>query len=307
MNLEIDFSDGTGPLYPIFDSVTGEYEVTWTPTQAENVQFYARSNPVNVTGLSSQATQTQPFSVSVAGPDTTGSAILGGVRNSASYTNVNQVAAGSFISIFGMQLANATSSAATVPFPTNLGGIQATLAGIPLPLYYVSSGQVNAAVPFLPDQLLDAPQSLLISRDGATSDMTLNVVLYQPGIFSTAANGQGQGAIQNAAYQLVDAGHPANPDDTILIYCAGLGPVMNPPAPGTPASAGSTTTVIPTVYIDGIQAQVVYSGLSPGSVQLYQVNAVVPHGIHSGAVNVYLTVTDPRSNSVLQSNTVTMN
>lgn len=307
LNLEIDFSDGTGPLYPVFDSVSAEYEVTWTPTQAETVQLYARSNPVNAVGLSAQATETQPFSVTVAAPDTTGGPILGGVLNSASYANGNVAAVGSFISIFGNQFAATSSSAATVPFPTELGGVQATLAGIPLPLYYTGAAQVNAVVPFLPDQLLDAPQSLVVYRNGAASEMSLNVVLYQPGIFSTAANGQGQGAIQNGSYELVDSNHPASPGDTILIYCAGLGPVTNPPTAGAPASAGSTTTIIPNVYIDGIQAQVVYSGLSPGSVQLYQVNAIVPQGIQSGPVNVYLTVTDPRSNAVLQSNTVTIN
>ena len=131
--------------------------------------------------------------------------------------------------------------------------------------------------------------------------------MYQPGIFTTASNGQGQRAIQNANYQLVDDSHPAQAGDTILIYGAGLGPVANPPAAGAVAATGSTTTTIPKVYIDGMEAHVVYSGLSPGSVQLYQVNAVVPQGIHAGVVNVYMTVMDPSSGATLQSNTVTMN
>ena len=307
LNVEIDFSDGTAPLYPTFDSGSGDYEVTWTPTQAENVQFYAHSNPVNAGGLSLVTTATQPFSVTVTAPDPTGSPILDGVRNSASYSSADEVAAGSFISIFGAQLASSPAFASSVPFPAQLGGIQATLAGTPLPLYYASTGQVNAVIPFLPEQLLDTPQSLVVYRNGAPALLSLNLVVYQPGIFSTAANGTGQGAIQNASYQLVDGGHPAQPGDAILIYSGGLGPVVNPPAAGALASAGSTTKTIPNVYIDGIQAQVVYSGLSPGSVQLYQVNAVVPQGIHSGALNVYLTITDPRSNTVLQSNTVTIN
>jgi uncharacterized protein (TIGR03437 family) len=307
LNPEIDFSDGSGPLYPTFDSGSGDYEVSWTPTQAESLTFYAQSNPAGAVGMSPGATQTQPFNVMVSGPDPTGSAILDGVSNSASYTNTNEVAAGSFISIFGAQFASAPVSASGVSFPTELGGIQVTLAGTALPLYYVGAGQVNALIPFLPSQLLDSPQSLVVYRDGAPSTLNLNLLVYEPGIFSTASNGQGQGAIQNASYQLVDGSHPAHPGDTIIIYCAGLGPVANPPAAGAAASAGSTTTTMPNVYIDGIQAQVVYSGLSPGSVQLYQVNAIVPQGVNSGAVKLYLTITDPRSNAVLQSNTVTIN
>lgn len=185
--------------------------------------------------------------------------------------------------------------------------MQATLAGTALPLYYVSAGQVNAVVPYLAPQLLDSPQSLVVYRNGMPAALTVNLVAYQPGIFSTAANGIGQGAIQNAFYQLVDATHPSKAGDTILIYCQGLGPVTNPPAPGAIAPAGSITMTTPKVYIDGMPAQVVYSGLSPGSIQLYQVNAVVPQGISSGTVNLYLTVTDPASGATLQSNTVTIN
>jgi uncharacterized protein (TIGR03437 family) len=307
LNAEIDFSDGTGPLFPAFDSGSGDYEVTWTPTQAESVKLYAQSNPVNTIGLTAAATKTQPFSVTVSAPDPAGSPILEGVRNSASYTTANEVAAGSFVSIFGAQFANAATSASSVPFPTQLGGVQATLGGTALPLYYASAGQVNALIPFLPNQLLDASQTLVVYRNGAPTSLNLNLVAYQPGIFSTASNGQGQGAIQNASYQLVDGIHPAQAGETIIIYCGGLGPVANPPAAGAVASPGSITATMPDVYIDGIQAQVVYSGLSPGSVQLYQVNAIVPQGTHSGAVNVYVTVTDPRSNVVLQSNTVTIN
>jgi uncharacterized protein (TIGR03437 family) len=304
LNLEIDFSDGTGPLYPAFDSGSGDYEVTWIPSQAESVQLYALSNPVEVPA---SATGTQPFSVTVAAPDPAGGPVLSAALNSASYATADEVAEGSFISIFGEQLASTQASASGVPFPVQLGGIQATLAGTPLPLYYASADQVNAIVPYLPNQLLDSPQSLVIYRNGVPVSLTLNLIVYQPGIFSTAANGQGQGAIQNASYQLVDASHPAEAGDTIVIYCSGLGPVANPPAAGSVATSGSNTAVTPNVYIDGLEAQVVYSGLSPGSVQLYQVNAIVPPGINSGAVDVYLTITDPRSDTVLQSNTVTIN
>ena len=271
------------------------------------MSFYAVANALNATGGSAGSAQSQPFTVSVTAPSATAAPILSGVRNSASYASANQVAAGSFISIFGSQFASASMSASTVPFPQQLDGVQATLAGAALPLYYVSAGQVNAVVPYFAAQSLDSPQSLVVSRNGVPAAMTVNLVAYQPGIFSTAANGAGQGAIQNASYQLVDSSHPAQAGDTILIYCQGLGPVTNPPAPGAISASGSTTVTTPKVYIDGIPAQVVYSGLSPDSVQLYQVNAVVPQGISSGAVNVYLTVTDPRSGAVLQSNTVTIN
>jgi uncharacterized protein (TIGR03437 family) len=306
LNLEIDFSDGTGPLYPVYDSASGDYEVSWTPASAGNVTFDAVSYAIS-SGASAGTAQTQPFSVNVTAADPSGPPILTGARDTASYANVDQAAAGSYISIFGSQIAAASASASTVPFTSSLGGVQASIAGTSLPLYYVSPNQVNALVPYVPNALLDGPEQLVVYRDGAAASFTVNVVAYQPGIFSTGANGQGQGAIQSTSYQLVDASNPAQPGDTILIYCGGLGPVANPPSPGAAAPSGSTTNVTPNVYIDGLPAQVTFSGLSPSSVQLYQVNAVVPQGIHSGVINVYLTITDPRSNTTLQSNTVTIN
>jgi uncharacterized protein (TIGR03437 family) len=307
LNVQIIFSDSTGPLYATYDPASGDYEATWTPRVAETVSFYAAANEMSAAGASAISAQSQPFTVSVTAPNAKGAPILAGVRNSASYAAANQVAAGSFISIFGSQFAGASGAASTVPFPQQLDGVQVTLAGTALPLYYVSAGQVNAVVPYFASQLLDSSQSLVIYRNGVPAALDVNLLGYQPGIFSTGANGAGQGAIQNASYQLVDASHPAQSGDTILIYCQGLGPVASPPGPGAIASAGSTTLTTPKAYIDGIPAQVVYSGLSPGSVQLYQVNAIVPQGISSGAVNVYLTVSDPNSGAVLQSNTVTIN
>ena len=304
LDMQIDFSDGTGPLYATYDSGNGDYEATWIPAVAENVSFYAVSNLMSVF---SGSAQTQPFNIQVAAPDPSGAPILTGVLNSASYTGANQIAAGSFISIFGAQLASASTSASSVPFPQELGDVQVTLAGAALPLYFAGTNQVNALVPYMPSLSLDSPQSLVVYRNGAPAALTVNLVAYQPGIFSTAANGAGQGAIQNASYKLVDASHPAQAGDTILIYCQGLGPVVNPPAPGAVSAVGSTTVATPSVYIDGLPAQVVYSGLSPGSVQLYQVNAVVPQGIHSGAIDVYLTIIDPGSSAVLTSNIVTIN
>ena len=304
---EIDFSDGSGPLYPVYDSASRTYAVSWTPANSGNVVYYAQTNPANATSLPSGATATQPFGVTVNAADPSGSAILGGVRNAASFAVSNEVAAGSLITIFGQQLAATQSKATSVPLPTNLGGMAATLGGIPLPLYFADNGQVNAVVPFLSDQSLNAGLPLVVQRNGTIAPpLNVNLVQFQPGIFSTNQAGSAQGVIVNAENQLVDANHPAKPGDAIVIYCTGLGPVTNPPLPGHRAGLGSVTINTPRVYIDGVPSQVVYTGLSPGSVQLYQVNAIVPAGIHSGPIGVYLVMSDAPSTPV-KSNVVTIN
>jgi uncharacterized protein (TIGR03437 family) len=50
-------------------------------------------------------------------------------------------------------------------------------------------------------------------------------------------------------------------------------------APSPPAN----TLTVPTVTIGGTTAQVTFSGLSPGSVALYQIDAIVPAGITPGS------------------------
>jgi uncharacterized protein (TIGR03437 family) len=59
------------------------------------------------------------------------------------------------------------------------------------------------------------------------------------------------------------------------------------PAPSSPLSQ---TTHPVAVSINGVDAPVVFVGLSPGSVGLYQVNATVPPGGSGDALPVTLTV-----------------
>ena len=64
----------------------------------------------------------------------------------------------------------------------------------------------------------------------------------------------------------------------ISIYCTGLGSVTNPPADGAiaPAAPYSETLLTPTVTAGGTAGTILYSGLAPTLVGVYQVNAFVP-------------------------------
>ncbi len=84
----------------------------------------------------------------------------------------------------------------------------------------------------------------------------------------------------------------------MLIYCTGLGAVSSPPADGA-AGSGEKTIVSPAVTIGGAYAMVSFSGLAPGFVGLYQVNAAVPDGITSGNQAVTVAMYGTTSNSVL--------
>jgi len=132
--------------------------------------------------------------------------------------------------------------------------------------------------------------------------MDVTIAEQQPGIYTLSQTGAGQAVIVNGVTNvLADAKAPVTAHDVITIYCTGLGQVNNAPGDGQPAPVPpplSTSLVAPVVTIGGIQSpNVSYSGLAPGFVGLYQVNAEVPTGIQPDlAVPVTLTIGGITSN-----------
>jgi minor extracellular serine protease Vpr len=103
--------------------------------------------------------------------------------------------------------------------------------------------------------------------------VTVPLNQYAPGFFEVS----GLVAAQDAAFNLITRERPARRGQVVQLYVNGLGPVTNRPASGEPTGTTgfSTTLVPPTVTIGGREAQAIFSGLTPGVVGLYQVNAIV--------------------------------
>jgi len=222
---------------------------------------------------------------------------------------VNQVAAGSYITIYGDLLAD-PPTAIPYPFPTEDQGSTVLLGGVPLLLEYVSPTQVNALVPTTAGLPLNAPLPLKIQRDGTLSvpDLQVSVTTVQPAIFIVDQNSQGAVLIAGTSDIVAPVGNwpgsrPAQAGvDYIEIFCNGLGPVTNPPVDGQPALANplSWTVTIPQVTIGtgGVPVPAAFSGLSPGLVALYQVNVQVPAGSQTGdAVPITIQMGDVSSNT----------
>ena len=226
----------------------------------------------------------------------------GGVVNAASYASGAPVAPGSIASAFGSFLLNSPAGAPGVPLPTSLSGLSMQFGdGTKVPLFYAASGQVNLQVPW---ELAGQSQYSLTATVNGQTSAAENVALapLAPGIFSTNAQGFGQGAILDSSYKLVDASNPATPGSTVvLIYCTGLGAVTNQPPSGAPSPSNplTATTTTPTVMIGGAPAQVFFSGLAPGFVGEYQVNALVPPNSAAGdAIPVVISIGGNTSNTV---------
>jgi uncharacterized protein (TIGR03437 family) len=214
--------------------------------------------------------------------------VSGGVVNGASFAQGQAVAPGSLVSIFGTGLASGLAVADSVPLSTSMNGVSVTFNNIPAPLLFVSTGQINAQLPW---ELPAGNATAVVTNNGAASPATtIQVGSVSPGVFALAS---GQAiAINNADGTLAaPAGsiaglttHPANRGDAVIIYADGLGPVT--PAVGDGQIAGYTPLAVtlntPIVLVGGAQAQVLFSGLTPQFVGVNQVNIIVPQSAPTG-------------------------
>mgnify|MGYP001590268716 FL=1 len=121
-----------------------------------------------------------------------------------------------------------------------------------------------------------------------------------PAIFTTTQDGRGPGAILGPR-GLVTAADPVSRGDVVAIYATGLGAVSPAAASGAPAPSEALcrTTDTPVVNIGGVEAEVLFSGLAPGFIGLYQVNARLrPHTPTGDNVPVVLQYGSTSSNVV---------
>jgi uncharacterized protein (TIGR03437 family) len=227
---------------------------------------------------------------------------INAVVNGASFVG-GGVVPGEIATLFGTNLTSST-------------GINLT-SGLPLPNTFLTDSlmvNTHAAALFAVDNVNGQQQinfqvpweaasgpmaNITIEHNTAASaSLSVPVLAAQPGIFNYTAGGDTFGAILHANFQLANTANPAKPGETVLIYCTGLGAVSSPPADGA-AGNGQETAATPTVTIGGTKAIVSFSGLAPGFVGLYQINAEVPAGLKSGNQAVVITLAGASSNSVL--------
>ncbi len=284
------FSNGDQAL-SLVPSLNGLWSATWVSTHpgASNVKVTVSASEVSpkLSGSAeiSGAVQANP-NVPVLNP--------GGVVSAASFSGNSMPSPGEMVSIFGASLANGTSLSPALPLSTSLQGASLVLAGEPVPLLFVSGGQINAVLPYT---VTPNTTFQLIEQNGnrLSAPIPVSFAAADPAIFTTDQTGSGQGDIyvvnaQGAAF-LADSSHPAAAGNALTIYASGLGPVTPSieagiAAPISPLSQAAGVALT----IGGQAAQILFAGLAPGFAGLYQVNAVVPSGVSSGTVPVVLSV-----------------
>ncbi len=225
------------------------------------------------------------------------------VANGASFVSGSLVPGG-IATIFGTHLTSATgiNLAPALPLANQLLDVLVLVDGTAAPLFAVDNvngqQQINFQVPW---ELAGQPSAILqvINSGVGSAVLEVPVLAAQPGIFAYNVGGSAFGAILHANYKLADTGHPATAGETVLIYCTGLGSVTTPQNDGVAAAGATNTAALSTVTIGGVTAQVSYSGLAPGFVGLYQVNAIVPSSLSPGNQPVVIKMGGSSSKSVL--------
>lgn len=289
------FSNGDPPL-PLISLKNGSWVGTWQIANTNNsviaVTLTADIASLNISGSATVSGSLQTSAnAPVLRPD--------GVLNAASYAPAAPLAPGSEIAIFGSNLANGMSSASSLPLPMELAGTLVTVGGMPAPLIYAGSGQVNAVIPYgLP--VNTTAQVILQQGNAYTAPQSIVISSANPAVFTANSGGNGQGIIFRPDGQLAQPGTPAQTGDELLMYASGLG------ATTPDATAGQAAPLSPLMYVNGAvtltiggqNARVDFAGLAPNFTGLYQINAAVPGGVHGNALPVVLTVAGQPSQTV---------
>ena len=247
------------------------------------------SSAINVTSAGGGALSI-PVTLTVASP---GPVILSGgvvgLNNS-----VNRIQAGSWITIYGTDLATTTSVWSNgAPFPTTLNGVNVSINGKPAYLWMVSPGQINLQAP---DDSALGPVEVVLTRSGLRATATVTLAQVSPSfnlldskhIAGVIIRPNKTGAFGGGAYDVVgplgtSLGYPTIPaaaGETLLLYGVGFGPTSPSVPAGLPYVGAAAATYPIQFVVNGKTIVPDWAGISsPG---LFQFNITVPSGLGTG-------------------------
>lgn len=230
-----------------------------------------------------------------------------GIITASNFGGFAGAAAGSFIEIYGTNLAGSTRQWATNDFangkaPTSLDDVSVTVNNQPAFVYFVSQNQVNVQVPENVPGSGTAPV-VVTFKGQASAPVTVALNSVQGGLFAPASFKVGDkqyvAAMHPGGTAFVGSGNipgvattPAAAGETLVFYGIGFGPVT---PGGTPMAgqvvSGQTSLSTPVEFRFGDAAgEIVFAGLTQGLVGLYQFNVIVPKDAPDGDLPLKVTL-----------------
>jgi uncharacterized protein (TIGR03437 family) len=227
-----------------------------------------------------------------------------GIVSASAFGGFKDVAPGSWIEIYGSNLASDTRSWESSDFkgvnaPTELDGTSVSIGRQAAFIDFISPAQVDALVP---SNLGTGPQQITVKTAGGTTasvDITVNAV--QPGLlappsfkiggvqYAVALFSDGTYVLPEGAISGITS-RPAKPGDEIVLYGVGFGPVTpNIPA-GQIVQQSNALASSFEMSLGSLRVTPAYAGLAPNYVGLYQFNITVPSGAATGPVPLTFSV-----------------
>jgi uncharacterized protein (TIGR03437 family) len=165
------------------------------------------------------------------------------------------------VTLFGYELGPQTGvsgfASNQTSFPTSLANVQVTFDGVPAPLLYVSSNQVNLQVPFEVASNASTVMTVSVAPDSASTYSTaasrlfavapanpslfLNLSAPPPGCSPLAFSSSGFVPLValNGDGSLNGCGNPAKPGSTVSVFLNGAAAMSNGSYPATGSITGS--------------------------------------------------------------------
>jgi uncharacterized protein (TIGR03437 family) len=185
-------------------------------------------------------------------------------------------------------------SATTLPIPTTLGDLQVFVNGVASPIFYSSSKQINFQVPIkTPPSAGQQVTVMQASTNLVLADSFVGMSLAAPGLYTSDSSGSNQISAINADDNTPNGGtHPVKAGHIISVFGTGQGLLPGAPADGVPSGKAVPTSGNPQVFAGGpnflSSGDVLYSGLAPCCVGLWQINFRVPANAAPGPVLVFI-------------------
>jgi uncharacterized protein (TIGR03437 family) len=273
------FSNGDPPLTLTGDSL-GVYSATWQPGIAAaqttiSIRASAGTLLPALTQLSGSATEN---------PNAAPSLAKAGTLNNLNPVVGAALAPGAVAQVYGSRLADAVATPTSLPLPETLNGTEIIVGGLSAPIYYSSPTQLSVQIPN--ELLADREYPIIAVVNGALSvPDTVRLTPVGPGV---AAFPDGGIIAQHGDFSLIDANNPAHPAEPVVMYLVGMGSTTATVKSGavSPGSPLAYTSVQPTVTVDGQTAEILFAGLTPGGIGLYQINFRVPAAARTGRLEI---------------------